>query len=37
MFLYLTNKDFMGIIQENGDLTKEKLFDMGFGNWVGLN
>lgn len=37
MFLYLTNQDILGIIQDKMDLTKEKLFDMGFGNWVGLN
>lgn len=37
MFLYLTNGDILGIIQAYLDLTKEKLFDMGFGNWVGLN
>jgi hypothetical protein len=37
MFLYLTNKGFMGIIQDKMDLTYKGFYDMGFGNWVGLN
>jgi hypothetical protein len=37
MFLYLTNGDILGIIQAYLDLTKKSFYDMGFGNWVGLN
>jgi len=39
-FLYVLRLDKWGYIRYNPakkDLTKKKLFDMGFGNWVGLN